>query len=416
MSEPIQQEWSTIQLDPPDVPIVELPAATPATEARLVMAVVTELRRRDVPVRDIVVVAQDVERYEDLLVRAAHRQGIVPTVWKQLPLTETDPYRLCKALCEIFGKPTDIGTLVKPLEYGWTPSNAKGDWPYNPRSLRTVANQDTEQERTANAWRKCATDATWGDPRLETFCQWVTDQPEHPSPADIEQILGDVIQNYRERVLPARKQQDGPALQETVRGARAAVRMSELVDRIKAKYARWTSNNWADTSWATVGQICESLATQRPGRREHANARALDIIEANDAWGCKCPYVIAMGLADGIWPQRDDHLVPASIQEKILAGDDGLATVAPRIGWDERKERDQFADTVSTATEAVVCTRPTTDNDGIEQSRSPFLSMPTVTTVEPPAVTAFLESRNVPSDLARLLPSGDNPETEEGDQ
>ena len=106
----------------PGVPVSEIAATTRHEEARAAMAVVAELREGGVPVRDIVVVARDLDTYEEPLTRAAIRYGVTPVFWTQIRLTQTRPFRLLMAICELFATPEpDRDDLFTPLELGWTP-------------------------------------------------------------------------------------------------------------------------------------------------------------------------------------------------------------------------------------------------------------------------------------------------------
>lgn len=389
-----------------DTPIVELPTSTPANEARVAMAVVAECRERDVPIRDIIVTAQDVDQYEDALERAAMRYGITPTVWRQLPLAETESYVLCRSLCKLLD--TDeapVEVVLRPLEARWVPSSPSNEWPITPATLRRVTHSAPDTSMSVEEWCDWVTASDVANGQFEMYLEWVAGQPPSPSPREGSQTLGDVLDRYNEWVLPQVKARDGPALIETERKARAVVRMNEVVDRVEGKYAEWLAEDRTDPSWETIAQICESFATQRPGRREHANATALDIIEANDAWGRTVPYVIAVGLVDGVWPQKTDSLVPVELQEHILAGREVCQNLVPRAAWAQLRDYDQFADVVAAASEGLIVTRHTRTHDGIDQPRSPLMSTVDVEQVSPSATAGVLRTdRSIPETLDRLLP------------
>jgi ATP-dependent helicase/nuclease subunit B len=387
------------------LPMAELPAATPAAEARLALVVVAELLARDVPIRDIAVVARDVDRYEAHLRSAARQCGLALTIWTQLPLTTTDPYRLCHSLCQLLGASTvDVETLVAPLDHGWVPPTPSEAWPYDPGALRRLVCEAPSEERDLEWWHQQANTAPWGNDRLDRYLRWLRTRPATPSPQESVETLGQMLERYRERVLPHRKRQDDPALQETVRTARATSQMRVLCDRVETKYTAWLRREWASRGWETVADICRLLATQRPGRREHANARALDVIEANDTWARCRPYVVAVGLTDGIWPQQETPLVPAQIRSRIIAGADGLGRLAPRFDGTAYKERDQFGDTVAMATAGLVFIRPLRDATGTQQPRSPLLDSLPVTPSPPSAVREFLQGERLPDALTAVLP------------
>jgi ATP-dependent helicase/nuclease subunit B len=372
----------------------------------MAMAVVAELRERGVPIRDIIVTARDIEHYESVLVRAAIRYGITPTVWTQLPLADTDPYVLCRDLCLLLSADeVTIEAVLRPLEAGWVPTSPSTAWPIDSATLRRVAHHAPEQSMSVQEWCEWFTTSTGADKQFGTYLDWVVEQPTSPAATAGCQILVDVLDRYDDLVLPQVKERDGPALLETERKARAVVRMSEVVERVEGKYAEWLAANRTEQAWETIAQMCESFATQRPGRREHANATALDVIEANDAWGRQVPYVIAVGLTDGVWPQETDPLVPVEFQERILSGHEACQHLAPRAAWAELRDYDQFADVMAAATQGLIVTRHTRTYDGIEQPRSPLLSSVDVERVSQSAASGLLHTdRQIPDDLARLLP------------
>lgn len=415
MTERFRRQSPDSTIGDSDTPIVEFPTSTPANEARIAMAVVAVLRERGVPIRDIIVTARDVEQYESVLVRAAIRYGITPTVWTQLPLTDTDPYVLCRDLCLLLdADDVPIEAVLRPLEAGWIPTSPSTEWPINPATLRQVAHHAPEQSMSVEEWCEWFTTSTVADERFEIYLDWVVEQPTSPAPTEGCQILVDVLDRYNDWVLPQLKERDNPALLETERKARAVVRMSEVVERVEGKYAEWLAANRTEQSWETIAQMCESFATQRPGRREHANATALDIIEANDAWGRQVPYVIAVGLTDGVWPQETDSLVPVEFQERILSERGACQHLAPRAAWAELRDYDQFADVVAAATQGLIVTRHTRTYDGIEQPRSPLLSSVDVERVSQSAAAGLLHTdRQIPDLLARLLPDRETATTTE---
>jgi len=414
-----RQRW-TDTIDAGDTPVVVLPAATPTAEARLAMAIVAELRARGVHRRDVVVTTRDIDRYEPALVRAALRHGIATSVWTQLPLADTDPYVLCRALCRVCaGGAVPVDELLRPLEAGWVPPSASraGDWPVAPGVLRRVTHEAPATALTAAEWRDWAAEVATVDQRLETYGAWVATQPTSPSPAAAAAVLSEVLDRYNELVLPDIKARDDPALTDTVRTARAVVRMSAIVDRIDEKYADWRDTHRDESPWDTVGAICESFATQRPGRREHANATTVDIIEANNAWGREIPYVIAVGLTDGVWPQSSDSLLPVELQQGIRAGGNEapLQRLAPRAAWGDLRDYDQFADVVAAATSGLILTYHTRTHDGVAQPRSPLLAAVDAKTVSQAAAAGLVQAdRQLPAPLAALLPGQDGSTTTGG--
>jgi len=397
-----------------EVPIIEVPVLTPAMEARLALSMVAELRERGVPIRDILVVCRDLDGYEDLLVRAAIRHDIVPTIWTQLRLVETLPYRMCETLCKIFAADlVAFETVVMPLAFGWVPPEPSDEWPLDMSTVREMCHQAPTDAVSIEDWQTRVSEQSWGNDQLLSYLEWVVACPERPSPEELTNILGGVLQRYREYVLPIRKERDGPALLETERAVRAVTRMDDLIERVARTYGQRVESDWSEQSWDRVAGLCESYATQRPGRREHANARALDIIEANDAWGREVPYVIAVGLSAGVWPQQQESLVPVLLQDSVRRGEAGLDQVAPRLGWSGLKDYDQFADTVAAATQGVVLTRHTTGSDGGDRRRSPLLESVPVERVSRSSAVGLLEvERRIPEALESFLPEVDSSEGE----
>jgi ATP-dependent helicase/nuclease subunit B len=400
----------------PDVSGVVLSARTLAMEARAAVTVVAALRDRGVSIRDIVVVAPDIARYERQLRRAAVRHELVPTLWTQLELAATEPYRLCAAICAVLDAdgetPVSIETVCAPLEHGWVPPSSAStatteaaEWGVDAATLHRVraAAPATEQSRAAwAAWLRDTAAAS----QLAPYAAWLTAPPAVPTPAAITDVLGGLVERYDAVRLPQRRAADTPALLETERAVRAVVRLEELLERVAGKYGEWTATGRAPASWATVGRLCESLATQRPGRREHGNARALDIVEASDMWARSDPYVVAVGLTDGVWPSRPASPLPPAARHAVLAGTDGLAALAPRLRWRGYHAADAFADTVAAATQGLVLTHHTETQAGAPAAPSPFLAATTFDSVAPAAVRELLaEPRSIPPALAAVLPA-----------
>jgi ATP-dependent helicase/nuclease subunit B len=415
VSETDHQAQFHYEVAQPDAPAVTLPAKTRPQEARLVMATVDELRARGVPIRDILVVTGDIEQYEPALVRAAIRYGHTPTVWTHLPVVETQPYALCAHLCTVLGAAqTSIDTLCQPLTHGWCPGAPERGWPMPTADIRTVCRRAPAGEYTIGEWRARLLAVEGIDGRLAPYLAWLADQPQSPTPAAVTDTLEPVLDRYEEQVLPHIADEDTPALRRTERDVRALVRMEELLPRIRSKYDLWLADGRTTRSWATVERICELLATQYPGRREHGNARALDIIAANDAWGRTVPYVIAVGLSDGIWPRQPATLTPTLLQQRILTGRGTLAGLAPRPQWECLRQYDQFAETVNAATRGVILTRHVRTHEGIERAPSPLLGTIETTPVARPTAAGLVQSsRRVPAPLAALLPADQDTTTSE---
>ncbi|WP_208023572.1 PD-(D/E)XK nuclease family protein [Halorussus pelagicus] len=362
-------------LDVPDVPVAEVVATTYRAEARTAMALVAALRDRAVPIRDLAVVVRDLDTYEEPLGRAAVQYGVAPVFWTQLRVTRTRPYALVESVCELLDTDEpDPETLFRPLEHRWAPPSAsEADWPLDPAVLRTARRAVPSENRPVEAWCETFQATPEIDDRLAVFAEWVTERPD-PTPETVVSVLDSVVAAYEEVGLPVTKANDSPALMETETDARAVVRVADLVEQVGEKYADRLEGETLDAAWSSVADLCGLLATQRPGRREHSNARALDVLEANDVWMLDIPYVVAVGLTDGEWPQETDSTVPSELQEAILTGDGEAANLAPRTAWTDGRDRDQFADTLSAARNGLVVTRHTESVDGDEKRPSPFLA------------------------------------------
>ena len=398
----------------PGVPVSEIAAATRHEEARAAMAVVAGLREGGVPVRDIVVVARDLDTYEEPLTRAAIRYGVTPVFWTQIRLTQTRPFRLLMAICELFATPEpDRDDLFTPLELGWTPRSPTDEWLIRTPELMETYHEVPSEPLAVETWQSLLSDAEWADTWFTEYIDWVAAQPA-PTPDAVTTILGAQVAAYRESVLPDLKETDSPALLETETAARAVVRAETLVEQVESKYAQRLAAGQTDQSWVRIAGICESLARQRPGRREHANAHALDIVEANDIWGRNIPYVIAVGLVDGEWPRQSPSIVPTEVQNEILAGDGPAKHLSPRIAWTDGRDLDQFADTLRAATDGLILTRYTRDLDGIQQYRPPLLDHIDVEPIDQSALQRLLSTdRALPETIRSMLPNQRTPTTAE---
>ncbi|MFC7116538.1 hypothetical protein ACFQH2_18515 [Natronoarchaeum sp. GCM10025703] len=381
-------------LDDADVPVAEMEATTRRAEARAVMATVAALRGQGVPVRDIAVVARDLDGYEAPLYRAAIQYGLTPVFWTQLRVTQTRPYALVEAVCETLdgGEPT-AETLCRPLEHRWSPaSETTQPWPLDPKDVGAAIEALPDGSRTLTEWRDELAANPTIDERFERYVEWLDDCPE-PTPEAVTDVLDAVIDTYEQRGLPVTKAIDTPALAETEQDARAVVRVKTLVRHLGHKYADRLEEGTIERSWSAVAELARLMVTQRPGRREHSNARAVDVLEANDVWLLDIPYVIGVGLVDGEWPQQTDSVVPPELQEAILRGAGRAGTLAPRAAWTDGRDRDQFDDTVRAAGAGLILTRHTETTAGEERRPSPLLE--------------YLSPEVVPVDERRRLLSDD---------
>jgi ATP-dependent helicase/nuclease subunit B len=357
-------------------PIVELVSPTHRAEARSAMATVAALRAHGVPIRDVVVVARDLDQYEEPLFRAAVQYGVTPVFWTQLRVTRTRPYALVESVCKALAAgELDREAFVRPLEHRWTPPGPSDDrWPIEPETLYRARAALPNGSRVIEEWLETLSANDDVDSRLFTFATWLADAPStSPSPDLVAAVLSGVIDAYAERGLPVTEATDSPALLTTETDARAVVRARTLVGQLRGKFAERLADGTLERSWADVADLAAVIATQRPGRREHSNARALDVLEANDVWCLDVPYVVAVGLVEGEWPQRTESSIPSEFQEAVLAGDDDAASLAPRAAWTDGRDRAQFADALGAAGRGVILTRHTRRIDGETAYPSPFL-------------------------------------------
>ncbi|ADE03020.1 hypothetical protein [Haloferax volcanii] len=388
-----------------ETPVVEVVATTRREEARSAMAVVAALRDRGVPVRDIAVVVRDLDAYEPPFFRAAVQYGMAPVFWTQLYVTRTRPYALVESVCDALdAEELDSDTLLRPLEHRWAPVEATTDeWPVEPAALDRVRRALPGGSRTLEEWTE-ALEASDADPRVLTFADWLGTAPD-PSPETVRSVLSDVVEGYAEHGLPVTKEADSPALLDTETDARAVVRVRTLVRQLRHKFDDRLDEGAVERSWGDVAELANVIATQRPGRREHSNARALDVLEANDVWALDVPFVVAVGLTADDWHRVTDSMVPPEFQETVLRGDGDVGKLAPRPSWVNGRDRDQFLDTLGAAGEAVIVTRHTQTVDGNEVYPSPFLDRIDARRInESDRQRLVSEERELPPEIRRLLP------------
>ncbi|MDS0278041.1 hypothetical protein NDI85_09560 [Halomicroarcula sp. S1AR25-4] len=362
-------------LEPPDVPAVEMVSTTRRAEARSVMALVAALRSGGVPVRDIALVVRDLDAYEEPLFRAAMQYGVTPVFWTQLRVTRTRPYALVESVCDaLAGERVDTRTLLRPLEHRWAPASAAGhSWPVEPGVVQRAIAGLPDGARPVEEWVEVVATTDDVDARIGAFVQWLSDVPE-PRPETVASVLGAVVEAYADYGLPETKAADAPALLATETDARAVVRVRTLVQQLRHKFAERVDDGSLERSWADVAELSSVIATQRPGRREHSNARAVDVLEANDVWALDVPYVVAVGLTATEWPQETESTLPPEFQEAVLRGAGSASTLAPSPAWTDGRDRDHFADTLCAAASGVVLTRHTETGGGDTVHPSPFLT------------------------------------------
>lgn len=397
--------------DSPPIPTVELVSPTRREEARSAMAIVAELCDQDVPIRDIVVVARDLDSYEQPLFRAAIQYGIAPVFWTQLYVTRTRPYALVESVCEALdADELDRRTLLRPLEHRWTPSNAPSDdWPIEPATLYRVKHALPRDVRSVDEWIAVLETTDDADTRFMTFVEWLGDVPE-PNPGTVTSVLNNVVEAYADHGLAVTKDSDSAALLDTETDARAVVRVRTLVQQLQHKFADRLNEGMLERTWGDVVNLANVIATQRPGRREHSNARALDVLEANDVWMLDIQYVIAVGMTADEWPRTTESEVPSEFQEVVLRGDGDTSKLAPQTVWTDGRDRDQFVDVFRAAGTGVVLTRYTQTVDGDDVHSSPFLDHLDLQTVSESHRQRLLSTnRELPPEVEGLL--GERPET-----
>ncbi|MCU4744229.1 hypothetical protein [Natronoglomus mannanivorans] len=369
------------------------------------MAVAAELTNQGVPIRDAVVVVRDFENYEEPLSRAAIQYGLSPVFWRQLHVTRTRPYGLIQAICDLLdADEPSREVFLRPLYHRWSPTNGElGDWPIPPKTIDRAGSELPLQEQELTAWVDLCQNQAEIDDRVEMFVEWAANAPDL-SPDAITEVLGTVVDGYAEYGVPATKQGDDPALLATETEARAVVRLQTLVQQLRHKFEDRLEEGSVEPTWEAVGELADVIATQRPGRREHSNARALDVMEANDVWELDVPVVILVGLTDAEWPRETDSALPAEFEEAVLTGSGEAENLAPRPAWTDGRDRDQLLDTLSAAERGVVAIRHTRTFEGDDVRPSPFLEHIECDFVPESGVDALLgPDRELPAELSHLV-------------
>jgi ATP-dependent helicase/nuclease subunit B len=374
-------------------PTTEIVAETRAEEARAALAVCDGLLEDGVSVSDIALVGRDIDQYERPLTRASSAYGHHLSFWTQLDLKRTLPYRVAASACSLLAARSDgtvdAETLFRPVECHWLPPDAQ-DGHGQPPSLFTASELSElrreigpEYSGSLDEWRDtCATAVL--DPsiqaRFESYLEWCESQPREPEPDDVLSELNPLIETFEEVVLPGIEQRDTAAYTETSRAARAVQRVAgddeseHLLRETRAKYRDWRDRHQVAASWETVRDILDTIATARPGRREHDNAERIDVLDATDTWLRSYPFVIALGFVDGEWPQQPHGAFPVEARTAVAHGDSPEArSLAVRGAWTERREYDHAVDAIRTATNHLIVTRYTEDVEGVSYQRSPLL-------------------------------------------
>lgn len=402
-------------LDSPNVPVVEMVSTTQRNEARSVMSLVAALLKRDIPVRDIAVVVRNLDPYEEPLFRAALQHGIVPDFWTQLRVTQTRPFNLLVSVCDALAEDSiDKHTLLKPLEHRWTPPEAdKSAWPVKPKTVQRTRWMLPDDAGTLTEWVDNIVANDDVDDRIGTFVRWLGEVPK-PQPDTVASVLSDVVDAYATHGLPETKVTDSPALLDTEIDARAVVRVKTLVKQLRHKFADRLNEGSAEQSWADIAELATLIATQRPGRREHSHARAVDILEANDVWALDIPYVVAVGLTASEWPQNTDSTTQPEFEEAILRGTDDASKLAPDTSWTDSRDRDHFADTLNAANRGVIMTRYEETTSGDIVHPSPFIDFVDTELVPDPEIQQLRSpEHDVPAAVQAML--SESLETEKND-
>lgn len=389
--------------EPPSVPTTEFVAETPEAEARLAAGVVAGLLRAGVSPSDVLVVARDADAYEQSLGRTAGRHGVSLSVWTQLPVERTLPYHLFAACCTLLG--TDepsLDTLLAPLEFRWVPPEADEEWPVPIERVAEFREQLVsagQSSQPVDDWL-AAVGGDEGFAPLRTYLEWVRDQPATPAPPALHGTFEPVLDASREQVLPETFAADDADLRRTARLARAIVRVEELLVDTRAKYGEWLDAGDVPRSWLAVLELAERVVATRPGRREHGNAAAVDVVDATDAWLRRVPHVVAVGLVDGVWPRRPESVFPSAFRRAVVAGESAAARRLAVPGrWTVARETDHLASAVDAATEQLVCTRYRRDREGTTRERSPLLASLSPRRLDE-ATTQSLRAGRLPDALA----------------
>ncbi|GAD53410.1 hypothetical protein MBEHAL_2170 [Halarchaeum acidiphilum MH1-52-1] len=398
-------------------PAFGLAGRTRHDAARDAMALVRAVLDAGGAPRDVAVVTCAPDEDEARLAAAAERYGLRTATWTQLPLTETLPYRVVTASCRVLAAETvSLGDFVAPLEYGWTaPDGGIEPIPATGASrlrsaLDAAADRSgdtdaTERERPVETW--CALAASIETaPVVDAYRRWVrAHRDRNPTPEAVTRTLRPLVDATEESVVAERWARDASDVGGVTRSARSVVRLRDLLGEVASKYATRAEAADATPDWETVASLCESLAGLRAGRREHADASAIDVLEANDVWGVSRPLVVVVGLTDGQWLTRTESPLPRDLQTAIRAGGGGAdpLPLATRAAWDTDRIVDQFHDAVTAATGALVCVRHRVDRDGVERPPSPLLDRVDARPIDGDALAALRSRRTLPSALANAL-------------
>ncbi|MFW5938889.1 MAG: hypothetical protein ACOCSD_04605 [Halolamina sp.] len=404
----------------PSPQVAEFVADTPEGEARLAAAVVGGHLRNGASPSEVLVVARDASEYERPLRRATRRHGVTLAVWAQLPVERTIPYRQFSAVCTMLGADEPVlDQVLAPLEFQWVPPSVADEdadssaWPLAPERIGELrgalaAGSAEPSARSIAGWAgrlAAAVDTADVDPgtaeQFRSLLAWARAQPATPEPSSIHRTFEPLIEAGREVALPAVFADDSADLSRTSRYARALSRVEALLTDSRAKYDEWVAAGDVPRSWLAVADIAERVVATRPGRREHANAAAVDVIDATDAWLRESPHVVAVGLVDGIWPRRVESVFPEALRQAVVAGDSAAARRLAVPGrWTPAREVDHLASGLGAATETLACTRYRRDREGTGRERSLLLADVSTERVDESATQSLLATGTLPEALA----------------
>ncbi|MFW5950159.1 MAG: hypothetical protein ACOCR6_02275, partial [archaeon] len=250
------------------------------------------------------------------------------------------------------------------------------------------------------------------DGRILTLLDWLAHE-RSPTPDIVEAVLQGLVVRYHDHVLLKVKEADVPALLDSVTAARATNRLETLVGQVAAKYRARRTASRITASWTSVAGLIESVATQAPGRREHGNAREIDLIGPNDVWPRQVGYVIVVGLVEGEWPRAAESPIPSTLRRAINAGTGTAEPIVPRPAWTGGRAIDQFAEVIDAATEGVLLMRHTRTHAGETVPRSSLLETVPTTAADEQARKSLLRHTDVES--AAVLDALDLPHPPDGD-
>ena len=417
----------------------EVVTTTREQEARAAMAITDHLLAAGVSPSNIIMTTRMATTYETALKRAARQYGRGVSIWTQLALKQTTPYRLLTTLCDILAvahggvggtgptAPVPFELLEQALAAEWVSPDVDRltgvgrEWAPlpNPRTqLPHEAVQSwTSDSLTLAEWEPILEATTGGEPvttRLQRLVAWLSDQPAAPNSRDVREAFIPVFEAYCDVVLNTYPARDDAALTATLETTRAADRVVDmaghdhgdgLIAQVATKYADWLSRGQLTQSWSDVRYLTEAIASATPGRREHAHGGVVDVLDATNAWLRDVPFVIALGCVNGEWPHTPGGILPAEVRARIQANETTAAKRLPnREQWSTARDYDHWADAVGMASQHLICTRHERAADGTTAHRSPLLDTLETTAIRGQQTTALLSSsQDLPNHLASAV-------------